>query len=153
MNIPEVRPFVLIAEDDPDDRKLLREAFADRCPHCELHFVRNGEELLEFLATRTTNGPITARSGFPHLLLLDLNMPLKDGRETLIELQRNRQYAGIATVVLSTSDSTEDRLFCLTNGAGEYLIKPPGYTQLLDLVSALSVYLKTDKHLPDTRNP
>ena len=44
MNIPEVRPFVLIAEDDPDDRKLLREAFADRCPHCELHFVRNGEE-------------------------------------------------------------------------------------------------------------
>lgn len=149
MDALEKRPYVLIAEDDPDDRKLLKEAFADRCRNCELHFVHNGEELLDFLSARALKDRIANSYIFPHLLLLDLNMPLKDGREALLEIRADQKYATIDIVILSTSESPEDRIFCMQNGAREYLIKPPGYLQLLELVSGLSVYLQPEKHVSD----
>lgn len=148
MDALEKRPYVLIAEDDPDDRELLKEAFADRCRDCDLQFVQNGEELLDFLATRAQKGTVATGYVFPHLLLLDLNMPLKDGREALLALKADEQYAAIDIVILSTSESPEDRVFCMKHGAREYLIKPPGYTQLLELVARLSVYLRPENHEP-----
>jgi len=74
------------------------------------------------------------------MLLLDLNMPLKDGRESLIELRNNALFKQIPTVVMTTSESDEDKQFCLANGANDYLVKPSSYTKLLDAVESLQPY-------------
>ncbi|MBC7183921.1 MAG: response regulator, partial [Marinobacter sp.] len=93
-------PRILIAEDDPDDRLLLSEAFAERFADSELTFVQNGEELLATLA-----GGDRSR---PDLILLDLNMPLKDGRATLHELKTDPLLQQIPAIILTTSMAEED---------------------------------------------
>ena len=137
MNSVEKEPVVLIADDDPDDRMMIQDAFTERCPGCRLCFVQDGEELMAFLSGRS-NHPEAGQ--IPDLLILDLNMPLKDGRESLVEIKANHRYQSMATVVMTTSASEEDRQFCLEKGADHYIVKPPRYTELLELISALKPY-------------
>lgn len=145
-------PFILIADDDPDDRMMIQEAFGERCPHCRLHFVQDGEELMKFLSGER---PGTDQSGtglIPDLLLLDLNMPLKDGREALAEVRANPLYVAMPIVVMTTSENDEDKLFCQQNGANSYIVKPSRYMELLDVVESLKPYFtqNTDSlHKPD----
>lgn len=145
-------PVILIADDDPDDRMMIQEAFEERCPYCRLYFAQDGEELMKFLYGERQGTDQSGTGLIPDLLLLDLNMPLKDGRESLVEIRAHPLSAAMPTVVMTTSESDEDRLFCQQNGANSYIVKPSRYMELLDVVESLKPYFTqtTDSlHKPD----
>src|SRR5262245_29600376 len=100
-----VQPIViLIAEDDADDRVLTKEAFDESRLLNEVHFVEDGEELLNYLERKSPY----ADAPRPNLILLDLNMPKKDGREALKEIKSNPELRRIPVVVMTTSKAEED---------------------------------------------
>lgn len=142
MGSQQSQPLVLIADDDPDDCLMLQEAFEQRCGHCHLQFVHDGEELIRALAERRASHSPTSRQ-LPTLILLDLNMPLMDGREALVEIRANPAYRSVTIVVMTTSDSDEDRQFCHQQGADAFIVKPTRYTRLLEAVASLIPYLAT----------
>jgi two-component system, response regulator len=122
------RPSVLIAEDDPDDRLLLEEIFRGFGDLLEIHFVEDGERLMETLH-RGATGPEPSAS-YPGLILMDLNMPRKDGREALLEIKKDPSFRKIPVVVLTTSALEEDKLLCGKAGADGYVTKPGGFNEL-----------------------
>lgn len=127
-------PSVLIADDDADDRMLLANAFRDsRLPN-PLHFVEDGEQLLEHLQCGSNTPPL------PGLIVLDLNMPRLSGREALHALKADPRLRHIPVVVLSTSDCQEESQRCATAGACAYISKPNSYDALLDVVRRLGDY-------------
>src|SRR5215203_6044130 len=93
---------ILMADDDPDDRQLTKEAFEEARLANDLRFVEDGEELMDYLCRRGKYAD-PASSPRPALLLLDLNMPKKDGREALKEIKADPQLRQIRVVVLTTS--------------------------------------------------
>src|SRR5690554_5967749 len=97
------QPRILIAEDDPDDQLMLQDAFEETCKHCQLRFVSDGVELMGLLLDEVNAVPL------PDLLLLDLNMPLKDGRQALVEIRSEPALQQLPTVILTTSKNDEDR--------------------------------------------
>jgi two-component system, response regulator len=125
-------PVILVAEDDPDDRFLIEQAFQSGDLSSNLFFVQDGEELLDYLFGReqySANGPT-----IPRCLLLDLKMPRKDGREALQEIRQYSEYANLPILVLSTSDSEYDKQYCIKLGVLDYVTKPNSYSGLLELV-------------------
>ncbi len=125
-------PLILIAEDDPDDRFLIEQAFRENDLLCNLFFVEDGEELMDYLfglGQYSANG-----STLPECLLLDLKMPRKDGREALLEIRQNPEFADLRIMVLSTSDSENDKQYCAELGVCDYMTKPDSFTGLLKLV-------------------
>ncbi|MCG2580137.1 MAG: response regulator [Marinobacter sp.] len=148
MNSQDVSPFVLVADDDPDDRLLIQDAFDERCRECRLCFVRDGEELMRFL--NGDPGVATPESccGLPDLILLDLNMPLKDGRQALQEIKSDPRLRKLPTVVLTTSRGEDDVDECYGRGANSYIIKPTRYSELLDVAESLKKYWVDTVRLP-----
>ena len=107
---PNGKPItILMADDDSDDRMLVKEAFDESRLNNDIHFVENGEELLDYLFRR---GKFEHLKGepYPGLILLDLNMPKKDGREALAEIKAHADLRRIPIVVLTTSRAEEDIL-------------------------------------------
>jgi CheY-like chemotaxis protein len=124
---------ILVAEDDPDDRLLIEQAFMSGDLSNNLFFVQDGEELLDYLFGRqrySANG-----STMPLCIVLDLKMPRKDGREVLQEIRKNPEYANLPILVFSTSDSEYDRQYCAKLGVSDYITKPDSYSGLLALVN------------------
>jgi CheY-like chemotaxis protein len=150
MSDAKQRPVILIAEDDPDDRLMLKEAFAERCKSCLLCFAEDGVQLMRVLKgqERLPDDPGVICSD-PDLILMDLNMPLKDGREALQEIKSNPRLRVIPTVVMTTSSDESDVHFCYQAGANSYIVKPSSYSGLLDVVSSLSTYWTTTATLPE----
>jgi CheY-like chemotaxis protein len=136
---------ILMAEDDLDDRLLARDALAECGLGGELHFVDNGEELLDYLLQK---GKFD-RSVPPGLILLDLNMPLKDGREALREIKSHASLRRIPVVVLTTSraDTDIDLVYCL--GANSFITKPVRYEMLVEVMRAIGQYWLKTVELPD----
>ena len=130
--------IILIAEDDPDDRLLIEHAFKASGLSSTLFFVENGEELLDYLFRRekyAENEP----SPRPGCILLDLNMPKKDGREALLEIRQNPAFKDLPIIVLSTSDSDRDRKYCAGFGVADYITKPDSFAGLLELMRKIGV--------------
>ncbi len=141
------RPVIVIAEDDPDDQLLIREAFADTKIANPLLFVTNGIELMKFL-----NHDESEHESYcdkPGLILLDLNMPYKDGKVTLQEIKTDMRYKLIPVVVLTTSGNQSDVLFCYENGAEGYVTKPGSYDELVSRLKAVSKYWLDTVEIPD----
>ncbi len=130
---------ILVADDDPDDCLLTREAFRESLPANEVRFVHNGEELLNYLRGAP---PFTDRQRYPlpGLILLDLNMPLKDGREALAEIKADPRLRSIPVVILTTSAEEEDILRSYANGVNSFITKPVSFSGLLAVVHALGHY-------------
>ncbi len=129
--------FILIAEDDADDRFLLQAAFEENGFDDRLQFVENGVEMLEFLQARKQNGlPAT----LPRFILMDLNMPKKDGREVLGELKQHPDLKNIPVVVFSTTNNEQEMRRCYELGANSYITKPNSFESLLKTVAALRSY-------------
>lgn len=130
---------ILVADDDPDDCLLTREAFSESRLANEVRFVHNGEELLNYLRGAP---PFADRQRYPlpGLILLDLNMPLKDGREALTEIKADPRLRSIPVVILTTSAEEEDILRSYANGVNSFITKPVSFSGLLDVVQALGHY-------------
>ena len=130
---------ILLADDDPDDRQLTRDAFAENRLVNMLHTVEDGEELMEYLR-RQGRYSDQKNSPLPGLILLDLNMPRKDGREALKEIKADPNLRRIPIVVLTTSRAEEDILQSYNLGANSYMAKPTSFKSLVDLVKVLGQY-------------
>jgi len=142
---------ILMADDDPDDRQMTREAFEECHLANDLRFVEDGVELLDYLLRR---GKYTdpATSPFPGLLLLDLNMPRKDGREALQEIKRHAQLKHLRVVVLTTSKSEEDIYKAYDMSASSYITKPVTFAALVDVVKTMGKYWLEIVELPGEAN-
>jgi CheY-like chemotaxis protein len=130
---------ILMADDDSDDRQLTREALEDARLINDIRFVENGEELLDYLHRRGSFAP-PAEAPRPGLILLDLNMPRKDGREVLKELKQDPELRSIPVVVLTTSKSDEDIYRSYDLGVNSYIVKPVTFEALVDILQTLEKY-------------
>lgn len=117
---------LLMADDDPDDFFLLKSALEDLGAANPLRLVDNGVELMKYLMGE---GPYTDRQAYPMpgVILLDLNMPKKDGREVLASIKQHADFGHIPVVVLSTSKVAEDVLRAYQLGASCFITKPSSY--------------------------
>lgn len=131
MNHPRVRPFpqVLVVEDNAGDIRLLQEAFKEAGVQCNLHFARDGEEAMAFL---NRAGEFADRPR-PSIILLDLNLPRKNGREVLAEIKREDKLKRIPVVILSTSTNLEDVDTAYSLHANCYVAKPGDLKTLIGL--------------------
>ena len=153
-NMPKtrVKPItILMADDDPDDRQMTKEAFAESHLANDLRFVHDGEELMDYLQRRGKYAD-PAKSPRPGLILLDLNMPKKDGREALREIKADPSLRKIRVVVLTTSKAEEDILRTYDLSAASYITKPVTFDGLLDVVQTLGKYWLEIVELPDDGN-
>lgn len=140
MTISKGMPItILMADDDPDDRQLTREALEEGRLINEIRFVEHGEELLEYLR-RQGKYANPADSPRPGLILLDLNMPRKDGRAVLKEIKSDPSLRTIPVVVLTTSKADEDVYRSYDLGVNSYIVKPVTFEALVDILQTLEKY-------------
>ncbi len=130
---------ILYADDDAEDRMLVKDAWAENRLANELHFVEDGEELMDYLRRRG-NYTHLADQPLPGMILLDLNMPRKDGREALQEIKADPRLRSIPVVVLTTSKAEEDILRAYDLGVNSFILKPVTFQSLVDLTLTLSKY-------------
>jgi len=130
---------ILMADDDEDDCMLAREALAESRLANDLHFVQDGEELMDYLYRR---GQFIEHSSSPRpgLILLDLNMPKKDGREALREIKTDPNLRQIPIVVLTTSKSEEDMYRSYDLGANSFITKPVTFSSLVEVMKTIGKY-------------
>jgi len=130
---------VLVAEDDDDDRLMLQEAWRENRMANDLRFVADGEDLLDYLKQRGAwAAPGTAPR--PGLILLDLNMPRKDGREALAEIKGDPDLKSIPVIVLTTSKLEEDIVRSYALGVSSFITKPVSFESLVNTVRDVGRY-------------
>ena len=138
---------ILIVDDDPDDQRLTSEALAGSEPPKDIRFVGDGEELLEYLRRRGKYADANSAPR-PGLILLDLNLPRKDGREALREIKQDPELRLIPVTVLTVSDADTD-IHCVYDlGANSYLCKPRSYTGLMEAMRSWSRFWLDTVKLP-----
>lgn len=147
MNAPGKPIVILMADDDADDRLLAKDALAECQLSKDLQFVENGEELLDYLHRRgkyqqSVNAPR------PGLILLDLNMPRKDGREALREIKADPELKKIPVVVLTTSKADTDIARIYDLGANSFISKPVSFEALVKVMKILGTYWLEIVELP-----
>lgn len=148
MSLNKSAVHVLLAEDDPDDRLLIRRAFHAVAPTSTITMVPDGEEVLEYL-NRRGRYEDPAESPWPSLILLDLNMPRKDGREALREIKSNPDFRRIPVVVLTTSRAEEDIFRSYDLGVNSFVSKPMSFGGLVAVLKELGHYWVEIVELPN----
>lgn len=144
-------PFsILIAEDDEDDYLLILEALKEAGVHNEVHWVKDGVEVVEFLSSHTEgrdadNG---ASHPLPGLILLDLNMPRKNGREALKNIKSNPKFRKIPVIIMTTSSAETDVEQSYDLGVNSFIQKPVRFKELVDIVHVLFNYWSKIVKLP-----
>mgnify|MGYP006281753435 FL=1 len=139
---------VLMAEDDEEDRMFVQEAWDENRLNNDLRFVTDGEELMDYLERKGEYGD-TKEAPRPGIILLDLNMPRKDGREALQEIKANPELRHIPVVVLTSSKAEEDILRSYDLGVSSYLVKPVTFDKLLNLIKEMGRYWLEIVELPE----
>ena len=130
---------ILMADDDEDDRLMVKEALEEARLGNALNFVEDGEELMDYLHRRGKySGP--DEKPYPGLILLDLNMPRKDGREALKEIKSDPALRKIPIVVLTTSKAEEDIFRTYDLGVNSFITKPVSFEGLVHVMKTLSRY-------------
>jgi two-component system, response regulator len=135
MELKQTQPksiTILVADDDAEDRMMIRDALQENRLANDLRFVEDGEELMNYL-TRESNPK-------PGLILLDLNMPRKDGREALKEIKNHPELRGIPVVVLTTSKAEEDIYRTYDLGVNSFITKPVTFQSLVSITKDLGRY-------------
>jgi CheY-like chemotaxis protein len=128
---PSQKHSVFIVDDDADDRESIRDAFLENKHHQEYVFMKNGDQLIDHLAS----GP---KNSNPVVILLDLNMPGKDGRDVLKEIKQNKDFKTIPVIVLTTSSSEKDRESSYQLGANCFVTKPDSYKELVNITDSIA---------------
>lgn len=134
MNVKSNKRFILVADDDIDDQEMISESLHDLDENCTIEVVSNGQEAINRLEN----------TALPHpcLVILDLNMPILNGLETLARIREKPALQGIPVVVFTTSDSSESRRKSLTLGALDYLVKPDDYNGILTVTAKMMEYCR-----------
>lgn len=140
----ELNPYILVAEDDEEDRMLLQDALEEVKLNHKVNFVDNGQDLIDELRRLS----LTNHS-LPDLIILDLNMPKKDGREALTEIKNNASLKSIPIIILSTSNDKEDILNSYNLGGNSFITKPNTYTSLLNIAQEIKKYWLEIVKLPN----
>lgn len=130
---------ILMADDDEDDRLLAKDALEECRLANDLHFVTDGEDLMDYLYHRGKYTQLI-KSPRPGLILLDLNMPKKDGREALQEIKADSELRPIPVIVLTTSKAEEDIYRTYNLGANSYISKPVTFESLVSVMKTLGKY-------------
>jgi CheY-like chemotaxis protein len=138
---------ILMADDDPDDCLLVRDAFKESRLVNDLRFVEDGEDLLDYLKHQGKYAGADS-SPRPGIILLDLNMPRKDGREALKEIKSEPDLRSIPVVVLTTSKQEEDVFRSYDLGASSYITKPVTFEGLVEVMKSLGKYWLDIVELP-----
>ena len=141
---------VLMADDDADDREMTRDAFEASRLANDLRFTVDGVDLMDYLNHRGKYSD-PASSPRPGLILLDLNMPKKDGREALAEIKADPRLTDIPVIVLTTSKEEEDINRSYTLHASSYITKPVTFQALVNIVNDLGKYWLEIVELPHRR--
>jgi len=145
----EIRPIViLIAEDDAEDRMLIKDALAESRLANTIQFVEDGEQLLDYLHNKNIYQDKT-KYPVPGIILLDLNMPKMDGREALKEIKKDARLRMIPIVVLTTSQAEEDVLRTYDLGVNSFITKPVTFASLVDIMKTLGKYWFEIVELPN----
>jgi CheY-like chemotaxis protein len=128
---------ILVVDDDREDHFILQEYFSDvNLLHC-LQFSPNGKAALDLLEGMPSDD-------LPHVIVLDLNMPILNGTQTLLQLKRSPRYKTIPVIIYSTSENESDKRKCLSYGAADFLIKPSSYEAGMKIVEYLISIIKID---------
>lgn len=140
---------IAIAEDDPDDRMMIQDALLDCQLANPVDFLEDGEALMQYLRREGEYGALSG-TDLPGMILLDLNMPRKDGREALAEIKSDPDLRHIPVIVMTTSRSPDDVAVTYDIGANSYVAKPIHYEELLDVLQTLGKYWLEVVDLPGT---
>ena len=138
---------ILMADDDQDDCLLVKDAFKESRLANDLRFVEDGEDLLDYLYHRGKHAGVSS-SPRPGLILLDLNMPRKDGREALRDIKSDPDLRSIPVVVLTTSKQEEDIYRSYNLGASSFITKPVTFEGLVEVMKSLGKYWLEIVELP-----
>jgi CheY-like chemotaxis protein len=138
-----------MADDDEEDRLLTQEAFQEARLTNELYFVQDGEELMDYLKKRAAYAAEGAAPR-PGLILLDLNMPRKDGREALREIRSDPELQAIPIVVLTTSRAEEDIVRTYDLGVNSFITKPVSFEGMVNIVRTIADYWFEIVELPSS---
>jgi CheY-like chemotaxis protein len=131
--------IILYADDDPEDRMLAKDAWDESRLANELHFVEDGEDLMDYLHRRGRHEDKRG-TALPGMILLDLNMPRKDGREALAEIKADPRLRMIPIVILTTSKAEQDILSAYDLGVSSFIVKPVSFQGLVDITRTFSRY-------------
>ncbi|WP_199117202.1 response regulator [Pedobacter sp. ASV28] len=124
-------PIILIAEDDPDDALMLKDAFSE-INQTAIKFLENGKLLMDHIKQ------LLLADQMPNLILIDLNMPVFDGRSVIIELRDNPRTKDIPLIVLSTTKNKDDIDSVMKLGANEFFTKPSSFKDLVDITNSIT---------------
>lgn len=124
---------ILLVEDNPADIRLIKEVFKDTNSNNEIFVVKDGVNVLDFLNRKSKFENVPK----PDIILLDLNLPRKDGREVLKEIKENDKFKHIPIVVLTTSSSKEDVIKTYGNHANCYITKPVDFDRFLKVIKSI----------------
>ena len=136
---------ILIGEDDADDRYLIKSAFEENGFTDQLNFVEDGVELLDYIYSRKKAKP---ELPLPRFILLDLNMPKKDGREVLKELKQNKDFKKIPIIIFSTTNNENEMRRCYELGANSYITKPNDFESFIKTIAAIRSYWLQTTDIP-----
>jgi PAS domain S-box-containing protein len=126
---------ILIAEDDEDDQQLIAQAFAEVASQHRITFTPNGKELMEMLK-------VIADDQLPSLIVLDLNMPVMDGLETLKQLQLQNRFRNIPKIIYSTASNASYKKLCLSENATAYLEKKSSFTEMKESIKQMLTFCR-----------
>ncbi|HUL57597.1 MAG TPA: response regulator [Usitatibacter sp.] len=144
-SVDEAPPVeILLVEDNPGDHRLTKEALHEGKVYNNLHWVQDGVEALEFLKQRGKH----ARAPRPDIILLDLNLPKKDGREVLLEIKQDQALRAIPVVILTTSAAEEDVLRSYDLHANCYVTKPVDLEKFIVVVQSIDRFWLSVVTLP-----
>ncbi len=149
-----VKASILIAEDDADDRFLLQTAFTENGYTDAIEFVENGVEVMNFLHNLMVSSPedpdqlAYVRPHFPSFILLDLNMPKKNGREVLKEIKEHPELKKIPVIIFTTTKSEIEINRCYELGANSYIVKPSSFDLLLKIIQQIRNYWLMTSAIP-----
>ncbi len=130
---------IVVADDDADDRMMIRDAFEESKLGNPIDFVEDGMELMEYLNREGKYANLTGQP-YPGFILLDLNMPRKDGRTALKEIKESAELHRIPIVILTTSKAEEDIIKTYNLGVNSFICKPVSFDKLVDIVKTVGHY-------------
>lgn len=128
-------PWIIVVDDDREDQLIMAEYFNEMGLEARVKFFDNGEVTINYLEGYKDD------STLPQLIVLDLNMPVLNGTQTLLHLKRDARYKHIPVIIFSTSENEDERRKCLSFGAVDYLVKPMSYEEGEAIVKRFASFL------------